>query len=322
MSNTPLRNQVLCAGILVADHINEPIPALPAPGELVAAGRMYLHTGGCAANVGVDIAKQGLQVAVAGCVGDDVWGRFITDDLAARGVDTSTVAVTSSEQTSQTMILLCEGEDRRFVHTFGANRCFRAGDINEQMLSRSAVLYVGGYLAMPSLLPEELGELFGRARAAGIRTILDVVIPAAYRRGGELIPVLPHTDYFLPNDREAGQLTGETGPPAQAAHLRDLGAANVVITLGEGGLYWSSPAGTGRSAAYEGESIDNTGAGDAFCAGFITGLMRGLDLHGSLQYGSALGHSCVRAIGASTGVFTAPEAEEFLARNPLRLQPA
>jgi sugar/nucleoside kinase (ribokinase family) len=314
-------NEVVCAGILVADHICTPMPALPDEGRLVAVDAMYLQTGGCAANVAVDIARQGVGVSVLGRVGNDFWGRFVKEDLAGQGVHTASVSTSPREQTSQTMILLCEGQDRRFVHTFGANREFRVEDIPETALVGAKVLYLGGFLVLPAVVPAALGELFARCRRRGLRTVLDVVVPSSFRYGGELEPVLPHTDVFLPNNDEAEVLTGESRPAAQAAALRRLGAHTVVITLGADGLLFASGEQQGTVRPYPTEVVDQTGAGDAFCAGFITGLVRGADLAGCLAYGSALGAACVRAVGASAGVPRAAEVETFLARHPLELRP-
>ena len=66
---------VLCAGIVVADHVSAPIDHLPAAGELVLADRLVLTIGGCAANVAVDLVKLGVPASVVGRVGDDVFGR-------------------------------------------------------------------------------------------------------------------------------------------------------------------------------------------------------------------------------------------------------
>ena len=313
------QNEVVCAGILVADHICTPMPALPDAGRLTAVDAMYLMTGGCAANVGVDIARQGVGVSVMGRVGNDYWGRFIREDLAAREVNTDQIQVTTREQTSQTMILLCEGEDRRFVHTFGANREFRVDDIHLQALEGAKVLYLGGFLVLPSVDPEELGALFRVCRARGIRTVLDVVIPEGFRYAEELRPVLPHTDVFLPNNDEAEKLTGEVEPRRQALALRQQGARTVIITLGSDGLLFASEEGNGTALPFPTEVVDQTGAGDAFCAGFITGMVKGRDLVGCLEYGGTLGAACVRAVGASEGVCTGEEAEAFLATHRLEI---
>ena len=68
--------EVLCAGIVVADHICTPIAHLPAAGELVLADRLLLTTGGCAANVAVDLVKLGVRATVLGRVGEPPgWSR-------------------------------------------------------------------------------------------------------------------------------------------------------------------------------------------------------------------------------------------------------
>src|SRR5438874_8907178 len=96
---------VLCAGIIVADHVCSPIARLPAAGELVMAERLLLTIGGCAANTAVDLAKMGMRAAVAGRVGDDVFGRVVADLLRSSGVDVSAVTITPGSDTSQTLIV-------------------------------------------------------------------------------------------------------------------------------------------------------------------------------------------------------------------------
>src|SRR5437588_12525564 len=97
-------SEVVCAGILVADHVCTPIARLPAAGELVLADRLLLTLGGCAANVAVDLAKMGVATAVAGRVGDDVFGRVVADMLRDHRIDTTALQVSSGTDTSQTLI--------------------------------------------------------------------------------------------------------------------------------------------------------------------------------------------------------------------------
>jgi sugar/nucleoside kinase (ribokinase family) len=66
--------------------------------------------------------------------------------------------------------------------------------------------------------------------------------------------------------------------------------------------------------------VDATGTGDAFLAGYVYGLKQGADVPMRIQYGAALGASCVRAIGATTGVFTAPELEDYVRREALAME--
>ena len=74
--------KVGCAGILVADTFCGPMPALPAEGELLAVASMPTRPGGCAANVAIDLAKQGVaEVEICGCVGRDAGGRMLVESL-------------------------------------------------------------------------------------------------------------------------------------------------------------------------------------------------------------------------------------------------
>src|SRR5438445_2309794 len=174
MSGQP---EVLCAGIIVADHLCSPITHVPGAGEIVMAERMLLTLGGCAANAAVDLVKMGVTAAVAGRVGTDVFGRIVSDLLRDLGVDVSALQMSPGADTSQTLIVNVAGQDRRFIHTFGANAEFRAGDIPLDRVQRCRVLYLGGYLLMPNVRQDELASVFAAARQAGAKTVLDVAVP-------------------------------------------------------------------------------------------------------------------------------------------------
>src|SRR3954471_2315650 len=111
MMNQPC--EVVCAGIVVADHICSPIARLPAAGELVLADRLLLTIGGCAANVAVDLVKLGGSTAGVGRVGGDVFGRVVADLLRQSGADTAGIRVSAAHDTSQTLIVNVAGQDRR-----------------------------------------------------------------------------------------------------------------------------------------------------------------------------------------------------------------
>lgn len=308
---------VLCAGIIVADHVSSPIPHLPAAGELVLADQLLLTIGGCAANVAVDLVKLGVSAAVVGRVGDDVFGRVVADLLRDARVDVSALRVTRGEDTSQTLIVNVAGEDRRFIHTFGANRAFRAADIPSDQLSRCRVLYLGGYLLMDRVQQDELIPIFAAARRAGAKTVLDVVTPGP----GDYLPrlerLLPHVDVFLPNNHEAELITGDKDPVRQAERFHALGAKTAIVTLGDRGSILISDGLRLHAGVYSIPFVDGTGGGDAFAAGYIDGLLQGLDADGCLRRGSAVGASCVRAVGTTTGIFSSAECDAFIRDHPL-----
>jgi sugar/nucleoside kinase (ribokinase family) len=311
---------VLCAGIIVADHVCAPIPHLPAAGHLVMAERMLLTIGGCAANAAVDLVKMEVPVAVVGRVGGDVFGRVVSDLLREGGVDVSAIQVSPDADTSQTLIVNVAGEDRRFIHTFGANAEFRAADIPLERVASCRVLYLGGYLLMPKVRPEELLPVFAAARRAGAKTVLDVVTPGPAEYLSRLENLLPQVDVFLPNDHEAELITGEADPLRQAELFHRLGAGTVVITRGGHGSVLVGDGLRLRAGVYPVEFVDGSGGGDAFDAGYIYGLLHGLGAEDCLRVASALGASCVRAIGTTPGVFTRPECEDFLRKHTLPIE--
>src|SRR2546421_49762 len=94
---------------------------LPIPDTAVKhPGRMLRTIGGCAANAAVDLAKMGVRAAVVGGVGGDVFGRVVAEMLRESGVDVSALRVSPDAETSQPLIVNVRGQDRRFIHTFGA----------------------------------------------------------------------------------------------------------------------------------------------------------------------------------------------------------
>jgi sugar/nucleoside kinase (ribokinase family) len=310
----------LCAGIIVADFVCAPVAAVPAAGGLEMTDAISLTIGGCASNVAVDLAKIGRKSSVVGRVGCDMPGRFVRDELSAAGVDTSRLVETPALQTSSTLVINVRGEDRRFIHTFGANAAFDGSEIPADLIRRAKSLYVGGFFLMPSLTSRRVAELFRSARDEKVPTVLDVVIPDPTYCWRELQHVLPWTDVFLPNVDEGRQITGLDDPVAQARAFRDAGSKTVVITCGGEGAILADAEGIIRSGRFPVEFVDGTGSGDAFAAGYISGLLDGCPAQRCLEIGSALGASCVRRAGATTGVFNRGELAGFLSQHRLPVE--
>ena len=318
MPADPIRpRQVVCAGVIVADHISTPIDHVPAAGELVRADELILNIGGCASNAAMDLARLGVHATVCGRVGDDVFGRFCAATLEAAGVNVRSLGVHPTLATSQTLIVNVRGQDRRFVHSFGANAGLTAADLDGPLAAGPRILYLGGYLILPGMDADALAERFARARRQGVTTVLDVATPGQADYLPHLRAVLPETDVFLPNTDEAALILGEHDPVRQARTFRDLGAGRVVVTCGERGAVAVSDGLAARLGAYPVDFRDGTGGGDAFDAGYIAGLLDGLDELGCLKLAAAVGAGCVRAVGTTAGVFTRPEADAFVASHEL-----
>jgi len=319
MQNSTKTYDCLATGIIVADHVCLPIERIPRAGELILTERMDLTTGGCATNVGVDLAKLGRKVAVVGKVGRDIFGRFVRESLEAAGVDSRHVVDSEHRETSGTLLINVRGEDRRFITSIGANGDFTGREITADLIHQSRILYLGGFCFSSSLDADIVAQVFQTARAAGVPTLLDVVIPAPGDYWPQLEKVLPYTDVFLPNQDEALLITGESDPVRQAERFRSAGVKTAVITCGGGGALLVSETERLRAGRYPVNFVDGTGSGDAFVAGYIHAMLSGQNQADSLRWGSALGASCVRAAGASTGVFTNAELTKFLSENSLEV---
>jgi sugar/nucleoside kinase (ribokinase family) len=309
--------QVGCAGILVKDTFCGPVLALPVPGELVAVDAIITRAGGCAANVAMDLRKQGVAVDLVGCIGQDPAGDAVIKQLQTAQVDCNQIIYASEYPTSETVILLVRGEDRRYLHTFGANRAFTVNQIDRKWLAHLRIFYLGGLFALPGIVTEDLVDLLAFCRDRKIVTILDVVLSTGFNRQAEMIKLLPHVDWFLPNDTEAALLTGETDPRKAIRIFRGWGAHNLIVTAGEKGAVALYENECWQCDAYAGETIDPSGAGDAFASGLITGLVNDWDFARTFSFASVLGASATWAVGTTAGVLTQSEVDRLLAAHPL-----
>jgi sugar/nucleoside kinase (ribokinase family) len=305
---------VICAGILVADIFVPPMARLPRPGELLVTEDFLVQPGGCAANTAVSLAKLGVSVSVAGKVGGDFFGDAVEHDLRARGVRTETLQRSPSSGTSKTVILPVIDEDRRYIHTIGANADFTSDDIDVSLAAKAQVFALGGYFVLPAFNAPRSATLLASLKQRGVRTVLDVVVPASDHPPtlDDLRPVLPYVDVFTPNNVEAAMLTGETDPARQARLFLDAGCAVTAITRGSEGALLMSASETLEMPAVPVEAVDMSGAGDAFVAGLIVGLLARWPLEETLRFAGLIGASACTRLGCTDGVLTRPEAEAYL----------
>lgn len=310
-----------CAGILVSDTFCGPMADLPREGQLLAVDSLPTKAGGCAANVAIDLAKQGIPVDVCGCLGKDPSANVLLASLQAHGVNCERIVYSEALPTSKTVILLVAGQDRRYIHSFGANADFKVAHIDRNWIRSLDIFYLGGLFLMPSFDPAEFQELLLFCRANQVRTVVDVVIPQDASLPENLHALFSTLDYFLPNEDEARVLTGESDPVEQLKRLLALGADTVMVTRGSQGVLAGSDGQSWQTGVYHNiQTLDPSGSGDAFAAGVIAALLQGKDMPDVIRYASALGASANRALGTTDGVFTAQEAEQFILENPLQIR--
>lgn len=333
------RRGILGAGNWIIDHVKL-ITFWPREENLTSIVGEETGTGGSAYNVLVDLARFGVDVPLhgLGLVGDDADGRSIIDDCDARGIDRRLLRMTPDAGTAYTDVMsVTETGRRTFFHSRGANALLGPGHFPlDEIPCRLAS--VGYLLLLDSLDAPDVeygtgaARVLARLREAGIETAIDVVSEDSDRFGKVVGPALPHTDYCIVNEIEAGRTVGRElrGPDgllveevaAAAADLLELGVRRCVVihavegALGlerEGEPVWQPgflvPPEDIRGAA---------GAGDAFMAGMLLGIHEDWDLRRSLRFANAAAVTCLSHPTTTRGVGTAAEIEAVEAGLPLR----
>ena len=283
------------------------------------------QAGGSAANTICGLAKLGVRAGFVGVVGDDEAGRKLVDDLVRCGVEASQIRVKKGATGSA--LCLSDRRGRRVIYVMpGANSLLSAEDMDLEYLSQAKIFHLS------SFVHEAQFELQNRLVAQLPPSMKVSFAPGslyAARGAEQLAPLLKRTHLLFVNRKEMGQLTGQDFA-AGARRCLELGCHTVVTTLGNVALRL---AGEQRQAAVAGhvlsrdgehfiESrskpgqpvVDTTGAGDAFAAGFLYGVMKGKGLPQCGLLAEIMARFCIRRVGAREGLPSLAElAEEYQA---------
>jgi sugar/nucleoside kinase (ribokinase family) len=299
--------------ILVAGEINpdlilsgDVIPAFDQTEKLVDSAALTI--GSSSAIFACGAAKLGLKVTFIGMCGDDIFGRFMLDEMQKRDVDTSNVIVRAGVQTGLS-IILNRGADRAILTHPGLIAALTASDISDALLQRARHIHVASYFLQTKLQPD-LPDLFQRARSFGLTTSLDTNYDPAEKWMGfdELLSV---TDVFLPNKKEAQSLTGESDVDLAADKLRSR-VETIGIKLGADGALGVQNGEKVRVASIPVHVIDTVGAGDSFDAGFLYGYLHHWSLEKSLRLACICGALSTQRAGGTDGQPSLDEAIRYL----------
>ena len=343
------------AEVVVAGHIClDIIPTLPevkgdlgellAPGKLLAVGPAVVSTGGAVSNTGQALHRLGFRTRLMARVGDDVIGRDIlevvrrTDERLAEGI-----SVVPGGASSYTVVINPPGRDRSFLHCPGVNDTFGADDVDCDALGAARLFHFGYPPAMRRMFADGgagCARMFRRVKALGVTTSLDMTMPDPSSEAARvdwttfLERVLPHVDVFAPSVEETlfmlDRRRWERSPDADGPLLSGLsecvmkmGAAIVVLKLGEEGLYLRTTPDAARLTAmgrlapeppdawvgrellvpcFEVTVAGTTGAGDATVAGFLGGMLKGLAPEACATAAVAVGAASVERPDATSGV--------------------
>jgi sugar/nucleoside kinase (ribokinase family) len=208
--------EIIVCGHLCLDLIpqmeNISAQAMLAPGKLLEVGPLSFSTGGLVSNTGIVLKRLGVNVGLMANVGDDLIGQIIVGSLRERDPSlVQHIKVQSGQAGSYTLVLSPERSDRTFLHCTGTNSVYEASDIDYAALTNAKIFHFGYPPLLPRLVENNgrgLTEVYQRAKATGIVTSLDMVVPDPQSATGRadwrqiLTNTLPYVDIFLPSIEE------------------------------------------------------------------------------------------------------------------------
>jgi sugar/nucleoside kinase (ribokinase family) len=308
-ASTP-RFDVVCLGNLVADLIVRSLSALPPRSTLQMVDSIELKAGGTAYITAYVLARLGARTAMVGVIGEDMFGRFLEDELRAAGADCDGLVHDAQRATTTTVVVVDETGDRTYIHAPGAAAALTAQELPEETLFSGRALHVGGALINHLLDGEPTAAILRKARARGILTSLDTSFDPT-GSWDRVHPALPYLDVFAPGYPEARMIAGEDDPAEIARWARERGVRIAAIKLGEEGVWIDGPGFTGRIPAIPVTPVDTTGAGESFDAGLLYGLVQGWPLDQAARLAVAMGSRAVCSVGGVSGACSLEEAMSF-----------
>jgi len=245
----------------------------PKPGETIFGDKFDLGFGGKGANQAVAARLCGAEVFMVARVGEDLFGPATIENFRKQGIDPTYVKQVPGWSSGVAPIFVePNGQNRIFV-VKGANDALKPADVD----AAAEMLKTVDCMVLQFEIPiETVYHAIGFARKHGIRSILN---PAP----AQLVEMnaFEGLDYFVPNESEAETITG--APVKSVAEARtcastllSAGIRRVIITLGANGSLLASRDGDEHVPPFAVNSIDSTGAGDAFIGSFAVFLGEGI----------------------------------------------
>lgn len=288
---------VICFGALNVDKLYM-VDRIAREGEERVITGFKKSLGGSAANTAVGLARLGLKVGFIGKVGGDREGKLHLMDFKREGVNTHGITVAEERRSGIVMGYVDEGGERALYVDPGANDSIEFEDIDVEYASSAKFLHLTSFVGEK---PFEAQKKLVKALPENVKISLD---PGdIYSRMGlsSLKPITRRSFVILPNESEIKMLTGEKYEQGSKVLIKE-GAGIVAVKLGERGCYVTDGKEKHLVKPYEVKVVDTTGAGDAFCTGFLYGLIRNKDLYESGRLGNFVASRCIEKIGARDGL--------------------
>jgi len=289
----------------------------PPWGRVTGGSALPVGIGGAESNVAIGLARLGVPCTWLSRVGDDELGSFVTREIRAEGVR----VLASRDPEAPTGLMLKEMRGGRparvrYYRRGSAASLLSTSDIDDGVIAGADVVHLTGITAALGPGPLAVLEHVTRvAKSAGTVVSFDVNYRATLWPPREAGPVLARlaaaADIVFAGVEEAALLLGTRGEDAEefARGLAKTGPGTVVLKLGERGSLALQGDYVQHAAAVPVTVVDPVGAGDAFVAGYLSGLVEGEPVPECLRRGNAAGAAVCAAPGDWEGLPTRAEIE-------------
>ncbi|MBS7625460.1 carbohydrate kinase family protein [Candidatus Bathyarchaeota archaeon] len=266
-------------------------------GEETFIKGLEVSPGGSAANTIVGLARLRMRAGYIGSVADDPEGRYILEDLRRENVNLEGIRVVTGGRSGVCIGFVDEHGERALYIDPGVNDTLTYKDIELEYADSARIIHLTSFVGEKPLLAQK--RLTREVRRANIT--LDPGELYATKGLDKLNPILKKVTAFMPNERELRILTNKSYVEG-AEELLSRGVKIVAVKLGERGCYVTDGKEKHLIPASKRKPKDTTGAGDAFCAGFIYGLLKGRDLYTCGRLGNFVASKCISTYGARGGL--------------------
>jgi ribokinase len=291
------------------------VRSFPKPGHDNPADATAWALGGSAVNTAMVLVRLRMPTAVIGRVGKDAEGQALLKELAKVGIDTRAVQKDPQRPTGLCVIPVVPDGERTLIGARGANMALEPEGIPEA-LEGVRHLHVSGYALLESRSRRAALLALQTARKNGATTSLDFSWHAAVAASPAIRRALRHVTLALPSAHELRTAMEERKLSRAASKVQGLGVEQVAVTLGPGGCRVFFGRGSFRVPRFESPSVNTCGAGDAFNAGYILGLLEGSRPEVCAVVGNAAGAAVVGSDSSHQGVDRAKLANILLQAEP------
>lgn len=253
--------------------------------------------GGSAANTTFGLARLGLKTGYIGKVANDPEGKLLLKDFQRQKVDTNGIIIAPSERSGVVTGYVDSNGQRALYVDPGVNDTLEFKEISLEYASDVEFLHLTSFVGekpfkAQNRLVKELPE---------IKVSLDPGEIYARKGLSTLKTLVKRSFVVFPNKNEVWMLTGK-GMKDGSRILIEEGAGIVAVKLGGKGCYVTDGKESFQVKSYPTKVVDTTGAGDAFCAGFLYGLIKDKDLYTCAKLGNFVASHCITKTGARTGL--------------------